>query len=112
MVLPASSVRGVAQRLDLAATRGPASVRVTTVGALGSATTKTIAIGSDSAARVMLKSPSTKGPTSVWVTPVAGIVHAGVLTTVADIRGPMLSLTPLTELTPAARSSPLRQLGD
>jgi hypothetical protein len=112
VVLPASSVGGVTQRLDLAATTSPVSVRVTTVGAAGRATTKTVAIGADSVNTVMLKSASAKGPTSVWVTPEGGVVRAAVLTTVADVKGPMLSLTPLTELPLQATPSSLRQLGD
>lgn len=112
MVLPASSVRGVAHRLDLAATGGPASVRVTTVEAAGRVTTRTAAIGADSVSTMLLKEATAKGPLSVWVTPVAGTVRAAVLTTVADAGGPMVSVTPLTEVTLTATSLPLRELGD
>ena len=112
MVLPASSVRGVTQRLDLAATGGPASVRVTVVGATGGITTKMTAVAADSVSTELLNGASVKDPTSVWVTPVAGTIRAAVLTTVADAEGPMLSVTPLTEVTLTATSVPLRQLGD
>jgi hypothetical protein len=112
MALPESLVRGAAQRLDLAATGGPASVRVTTVGATGRITTRTAVIGADSVSTVLLKGASAKGPTSVWVTPAAGTVRAAVLSTVADAQGPMLSVRPLTEVTLTATSSPLRHLGD
>ena len=42
----------------------------------------------------------------------AGTIRAAVLTTVADAEGPMLSVTPVTEVTLTATSVPLRQLGD
>jgi len=112
MVLPASSVSGFTHRLDLVATTAPADVQVTTVGPDGAASTKKVAIAADSVSVVWLKGASSKGAQSVWVTPVSGVVRAGVLTAVTDAAGPMLSLTPLTDLTLTATPSPLRQLGD
>jgi hypothetical protein len=52
------------------------------------------------------------GAKSVWVTPLAGIVRASVLTSVTDAGGVVLSQTPLTDLRLTATSSPLRQLRD
>lgn len=112
MVLPASSVRGFTQRLDLVATTAPATVRVTTVGPDGGAGTKRVVIAADSVSTVSLKGASSNGAQSVWVTPVKGVVRAAVLTAVTDAAGPMLSLTPLTDLTLTATPSPLRQLRD
>jgi hypothetical protein len=93
MALPASQSRGLSQRLDLAATGVPASVRVTTVGAGGRVSTRVVAIVTDSVSTLSLN-----GASSVWVTPLRGIVRAAVLTTAADVTGTMLSLTPLTDL--------------
>lgn len=112
MVLPASSISGFTQRLDLVATAAPATVRVTTVGPDGRASTRKVAIEADSLSMVSLKGASSTGAKSVWVTPVSGFVRAAVLTAVTDAAGPMLSLSPLTDLTLTATPSPLRQLPD
>jgi hypothetical protein len=107
MALPAAQVKGLTQRLDLAATKSAASVRVTTVGAGGQVSAKEVAIGADSVSIVSLD-----GASSVWVTPLAGVVRATVLTSVTDTGGELLSLTPLTDLTLTATPLPLRQLRD
>lgn len=107
MALPASEVNGINHQLDLAATGGPASVLVTTAGALGRASTKEVAIGADSASTRLLDDA-----TSVWVTPLTGLVRAAVLTTVTDSRGPLLSLTPLVDLRLRTIPLRLRQLPD
>ena len=107
MALPASEVKGLIQRLDLAATKDPGSVLVTTVGAHGRIGTKEVDIGADSVSTLSLR-----GATSVWVTPRAGLVRATVLTTVTDVSGVLLSLTPLTDLTLTTTPTPLRQLPD
>jgi hypothetical protein len=107
MALPATEVKGLTQQLELAATKTPASVRVTTVGADGLVSTKQVAIGADSVSTMPLA-----GARSVWVTPLAGIVRAGVLTSVTDAGGVLLSQTPLTDLRLTATPSPLRQLRD
>jgi hypothetical protein len=112
MALPASSVKGSTQWLDCAATSQAAAIRVTTVGADGRASTKEVAIAADSVSRVPLKGASSNGPTSVWVTPGSGLVRTAVVTQLTDASGPMLSLTPLTDLTMTATPSPLRQLPD
>jgi hypothetical protein len=107
MALPSSQVSGLTQRLDLAATRDPGSVRVTTVGTDGQVSTQDVAIGADSVSTLSLD-----GASSVWVTPLTGIVRAAVLTSVTDIAGEMLSLTPLADLTLTTTPWPLRQLRD
>jgi hypothetical protein len=107
MALPAGVAKGLTQRLDLVSTREPASVRVTTVGADGSASTKEVAVAADSVSTLSLDAA-----TSVWVTPQSGRVRAAVLTSVTDVGGEMLSVTPLANLTLAATSAPLRQLRD
>jgi Family of unknown function (DUF5719) len=107
MVLPASGVNGIIHRLDLAATRDPASVLVTTVLPDGRVGTKEVAIGADSVSTVPLT-----GATSVWVTPRTGLVRAAVLTTAADASGVLVSLTPLADLTLTRTPSLLRQLPD
>jgi hypothetical protein len=107
MALPAAQAKGLTQRLDLAATQSAGSVRVTTVGADGQASAKEVAIGADSVSTVPLD-----GASSVWVTPLAGVVRAAVLTSVTDAGGELLSLTPLTDLTLTATPLPLRQLRD
>lgn len=112
MVLPGSSVKGFTHRLDLVATTEPATVRVTTVGPDGRASTSRVTIAADSVSTVSLKGASAAGAQSVWVTPLSGLVRAAVVTAVTDAAGPMVSLTPLTDLTLTATSSPLRQLPD
>ncbi len=115
MVLPGSSVSGFTQRLDLVATSAPSTVMVTMVGPDGGASTKKVAVAQDSVSIVSLKGASSHGAQSVWVTPVtplSGAVRAAVLTTVTDAAGPMVSLTPLRDLTLTATASPLRQLPD
>ena len=107
MALPVSGAKGLTARLDLAATRSPASVRVTTVAAGGHVSTRQVGIGADSVSTVSLE-----GASSVWVTPAAGTVRAAVLTSVADTSGQLLSVTPLTDLTLASTPSPLRQVRD
>ncbi len=107
MALPASGAEGLTQRLDLAATKDPASVRVTTVRPGGQVSTENVAIGADSVSTVPLD-----GATSVWVTPLSGIVRAAVLTSVTDAEGVLLSLTPLVDLSLTATPLPLRQLRD
>jgi len=92
-------------RLDLAATYDPASVLVTTVGANGQASTKEVAIGADSVSSLALD-----GATSVWVTPLAGVVRAAVLTWVTDAGGTLLSVTPMSDLTLTTTSIRLREL--
>jgi hypothetical protein len=107
MALPATEVRGVAQRLDLAATGSPASVRVTTVGIDGQISAKRVVIRANSVSTVPLK-----GDSSVWVTAQSGLVRAAVVTSVSDTVGVLLSVTPLSNLTLTATPSPLRQLND
>lgn len=107
MALPVSEVKGLIQRLDLAATKGPASVRVTTVATDGQVSTKEVAVGADSVSTLSLN-----GATSVWVTPLTGLVRAAVLTSVTDVGGVLLSLTPLADLTLTTTPLPLRQLPD
>lgn len=107
MVLPAPDVKGVLHRLDLAATRDPATVRLTTVGPGGRIGTKQVAVGADSAVTLPLEAAR-----SVWVTPLTGRVRAAVRTSVNDVRGVLLSLTPLTDLTLTTTPTPLRQLPD
>ncbi|MBE3075909.1 MAG: hypothetical protein IMZ75_13355 [Actinobacteria bacterium] len=107
MALPSSEVKGLIQRLDLAATRDPASVLVTTVGAGGQVSTKEVAIAADSVSTLSLN-----GATSVWVTPRTGLVRAAVLTTATDVGGVLLSVTPLADLTLTTTPLPLRQLRD
>ena len=105
LALPASQVPGLKQQLDLAATRDPASVLVTTVGTDGRVSTKGVAIGADSVSTLALD-----GATSVWVTPRRGLVRAAVLTSATDPLGELLSLTPLADLTLTTTYSPLREL--
>jgi len=107
MALPVSEVKGLVSRLDLAATEGPASVRVTTVAVDGQVSTKEVAVGADSVSTLALD-----GATSVWVTPLTGLVRAAVLTSVTDVGGVLLSLTPLADLTLTTTPLPLRQLPD
>jgi hypothetical protein len=99
--------QGVTQRLNLVATGGAASVQVTTVDAVGRAGAKKVAIRADSVSTVPLT-----GVTSVWVTPLAGIVRAAVLSSVSDAAGILLSVTPVADLTLTATPAPLRQLAD
>jgi Family of unknown function (DUF5719) len=107
MALPVPGVKGLTQRLALAATRSPASVRVTTVAAGGQVITTVVPIGADSVSTMTLKEAS-----SVWVTAAAGTVRAAVLTSAAETGGQVTSVTPLTDLTLVTTPSPLRQLGD
>jgi len=107
MALPASGVKGVIQRLDLVATKDPASVLVTTVGAGGRISTREVAIGADSVSTLSLSDA-----TSVWVTPRGGLVRAAVLTTVTDVGGVLLSLTPLADLPLTTTPLALRELAD
>ena len=107
MALPAAGVSGLTQQLELAATKAPASVRVTTVGTGGLVSTNEVAIGADSVSTLPLA-----GASSVWVTPLAGIVRAAVLSSVTDAGGVSLSQTPLTDLKLTATLAPLRQLRD
>jgi hypothetical protein len=107
IALPATGVKGLTQQLELAATRAPASVRVTTVGTDGLVSTNQVAIGADSVSTLRLA-----GARSVWVSPLAGIVRASVITSITDAGGVLLSQTPLTELRLTATPSPLRQLRD
>jgi hypothetical protein len=107
MALPVSQVKGLSQRLDLAATHTPGTVRVTTVGPDGQDSTKEVAIGADSVSTLPLD-----GASSVWVTPTGGVVRAAVLTSAADAVGELLSVTPLTDLTLSATASPLVRLRD
>lgn len=96
---------GLRGRLDLAATYDPASVLVTTVGDSGQASTKEVAIGADSVSSLALD-----GATSVWVTPLTGVVRAAVLTWVTDAGGTLLSVTPMADLTLTTTSVVLREL--
>ncbi len=96
---------GLIERLDLAATKAPATVLVTTVGADGHVSTKEVAIGADSVTLVPLVDV-----TSVWVTRRTGVVRAAVVTVVTDDKGTLMSVTPLTDLTLTTTSSPLREL--
>ena len=98
---------GLVERLDLAATGVPASVLVTMVGADGQASTKVVAIGADSVSILPLV-----GATSVWVTPLGGLVRAAVVTGATDALGAVLSVTPLADLTLTTTSSPLREIRD
>jgi len=107
MALPSAVAGGISQRLDLVATKAPGSVRVTTVGTDGLASTKEVAIGVDSVSTLSLD-----GATSVWVTPQSGRVQAAVLMSVTDAGGVMLSVTPLADLTLTDTPAPLRQLRD
>jgi hypothetical protein len=107
MALPASAARGLTERLDLVATGRPGSVQVTTVAADGLFSTKKVVIGEDSVVTLPLGDAA-----SVWVTPLTGLVRGGVLTTVSDKGGAMLSLAPLSDLTLNTTVSPLRQLRD
>jgi len=107
MPLPAFGGQGVTQRLNLVATGEAASVLVTTVDAVGRAGAKKVAIRADSVSTVPLS-----GVTSVWVTPLAGIVRAAVLSSVTDAAGILLSVTPMADLTLTATPAPLRQLAD
>jgi hypothetical protein len=107
IALPATGVKGLTQQLELAATSAPASVRVTTVGTDGLVSTNQVAIGADSVSTLRLA-----GARSVWVSPLAGIVRAAVITSITDARGVLLSQTPLTDLRLTATPSPLRQLRD
>ena len=95
------------ERLDLAATKNPASVLVTTVGTDGKVSTKEVAIAADSVSIVRLA-----GATSVWVTRRTGFVRAAVVTVVSEVQGTLMSVTPLSDLTLTTTSSPLRQLRD
>ncbi len=107
MALHQAAGDGLIQRLDLAATKDPGSVLVTTVGADGKASTKEIAIGADSLSLVPLADA-----TSVWVTPLTGRVRAAVVAVVTDKDGTLLSVTPLADLRLTTTSSPLRELRD
>jgi len=107
MALPAAGLGGISQRLDLAATRAPASVRVTTVGINGRVGTKTVVIGADSVTTLSLNRA-----TSVWVSPVTGSARAAVVTEANDVAGELLSVTSLADLTLSATPVPLRQLPD
>jgi len=107
VALPTSQVKGLTQRLDLAATKDPASVRVTTVGAGGQVSTQEVAMAADSVSTLLLD-----GSSSVWVTPLTGIVRAAVLTSVTDAGGELLSVMPLADLTLSTTPLPLRQLRD
>ena len=98
---------GFTERLDLVATRDPASVLVTTVGTGGVATTREVAIEADSVSTLELS-----GNMSVWVTPSVGLVRAAIVSRVTDAHGVLLSLTPLADLSLIARVSPLRELHD
>jgi len=107
MALPGFAIKGATQRLDLAATRGAASVLVTTVGTGGRISTKQVAIAADSVSTLPLG-----GAESVWVTPRAGLVRASVLTTVKDVSGVLLSVTPLADLTLTTTPVVLHELRD
>ena len=107
MALPSSQVKGLTQWLDLVATGSPGSVLVTTVGAGGQVRSQQVVIGGDSVSTLLLD-----GASSVWVTPLTGIVRAAVLTSVTDVAGQLLSLTSLADLTLTTTPSPLRQLRD
>lgn len=96
---------GLMGRLDLAATYDPASVQVTTVDAAGQASSKEVAIGADSVSSLALD-----GATSVWVTPLTGVVRAAVLTWVTDAGGTLVSVTPMSDLTLTTTSVRLREL--
>ena len=98
---------GFNERLDLAATKGPASVLVTTITADGTVSTKEVAIEADS----VLSVPLVKA-TSVWVTPRAGLVRAAVVSWIDDAHGVLLSLTPLDDLSLTTTVSPLREVRD
>jgi hypothetical protein len=107
LVLPGSALKGPTARLDLAATKNAASVRVTTVGADGRVSVRQVAIGADSVTTLPLN-----GAVAVWVTPLSGLVRAAVVSTAADVAGTMLSLTPLMDLTLTTTPLLLRQLPD
>ena len=107
LALPAAEVGGLAERLDLVATGAPGSVRVTTVDAARRVRTSQVAIGADSVSTMSLT-----GATSAWVTPLAGLVRAAVLTSVTDVGGTLLSVTPLADLILTATPLPLRDLRD
>lgn len=105
MALGVPGDTGLMGRLDLAATYDPASVLVTTVGADGQASSKEVAIAADSVSTLALD-----GATSVWVTPLRGVVRAAVLTWVTDAGGTLLSVTPMANLTLTTPSLRLREL--
>lgn len=107
MALRGPGDTGLLGRLDLAATYDPASVLVTTVGADGQASTKEVAMEADSVSTLALD-----GATSVWVTPLTGVVRAAVLTWFSDAGGVLLSVTPLADLTLTTTSARLRELRD
>lgn len=107
MVLPGSELKGLTARLDLAATGGAATVRVTTGQTDGRVSVRQVAIAADSVTTLSLD-----GAASVWVTPLSGLVRAAVVSTAADVAGTMLSLTPLVDLTLTTTPLPLRQLPD
>jgi len=107
MALHRAADDGLIERLDLATTKVPASVLVTTVGTDGKVSTKEVAIGADSVSFVPLVDA-----TSVWVTRRSGLVRAAVVTVVSDPQGMLLSVTPLTDLTLTTTSSPLREVRD
>jgi hypothetical protein len=107
MALHGPTEIGFLERLDLVATKDPASVIVTTVAADGVAHTKKVVIGADSVSSLQLV-----GATSVWVTPRAGLVRAAVVTGVFDARGLLFSLTPLADVSLTTTVSPLRELRD
>jgi len=107
MALSGPGDSGLLERLDLAATYDPASVLVTTVDADGRASTKEVAIGADSVSTLALD-----GATSVWVTPLTGVVRAAVLTWFSDAGGVLLSVTPMADLTLTATPVQVRELRD
>ncbi|MCY7287209.1 MAG: DUF5719 family protein [Cryobacterium sp.] len=107
MALPGSDVKGLSARLDLAAAQDPASVLVTTVGAGDRISTKEVAIAADSLSTLPLDAA-----TSVWVTPRGGLVRAAVFTSVNDVGGVLLSVTPLADLPLTATPWLLREQQD
>jgi hypothetical protein len=104
MALHGREDKRVTERLDLAAAKNPASVLVTTV-VHGRVKTKKVAIAADSVFTLPVD-----GATSVWVTPRNGVVRAAVVTVVTEDDGELVSLTPLTDLSLTASTTPLREL--
>ena len=108
MALPASEVKGLTQRLDLAATKGSRVRSGDHGGYVG---------GEVEHERgchwCRFGVHAVVGRSHVGVGhPLAGLVRAAVLTSVTDAGGVLLSLTPLADLTLTATPSPLRQLRD
>jgi hypothetical protein len=104
MALHGPDETGLVERLDLAATKNPATVLVTTVTD-GKVTTSPVVIAPDSVFTFPLG-----GATSVWVTQQTGLVWAAVVTVAPDPLGELVSVTPLAGLLLTTTTLPLREL--